>query len=997
MSVWALEPSRRISQYAHFAWRIQDGLFTGGLRTEVVQTTDGYLWVGTESGLLRFDGVRFVPWNPEQGEQLPSPQVLRLLASRDGSLWIGTPGGLSRLQHQRLTNYPDSPGGVISILEDSKGNIWFGRSMPAPGSGPLCRVVGANTHCFSNAEGVPSFRGAGSLLEDAEGHVWVGGNTTLLRWADGKTTEYPPSGLRNNAGFGGILALASSPDGTIWVGMARDGPGLGLQRLVKGRWQSFDTPTISGSALYVTALNADREGTLWVGTGNRGIYRIRGDTVDHFDSTNGLSNDYVIGLSEDREGTLWVTTGQGIDRFSKTPVVGYSVTEGLCSQEAVSILAARDGSVWIGGDGALGHVQEDTVSCLRAGHGLPGSQVTSLLEDHAGRLWVGVDQNLFVYHQGEFRQVSKPDGGAIGLVTGMTEDAEHNVWIAVSGPPRLLMRIEGLTVRDEYRDVEPRRVAADPSGGLWIGLVSGDLARFRNGRFETFTLAPRNATPVNQLLPQSDGSVLAATSYGLVAWTNGKLSILSSKNGLPCDAVHAMTFDDRGGLWLLMDCGLCELSSIELQRWRSAPGSTVSPRMLDALDGVRTGRAPFDGADRSPDGRLWFTNGLLVQTIDPARQRRNPLPPPVHIEQVIADRTRHAASGIVRLPPLTRDVQIEYVGLSFVAPQKVRFRYRLEGRDDVWQEPGTRRQAFYSDLRPGTYRFRVIASNNDGVWNEEGATLDLVIAPAWYQTAWFLVLVLFTAVATAWAGYQLRVRQVAAALNARFDERLAERTRVARDLHDTLLQTVDGSKLVTDNALRRFEDAANLRRAMEQVSTWLGQASLEGRAAVNALRTSTTERNDLAEALQRAMDDCADQGSIEAELSVTGEARDTHPVVRDEVYRIAHEAIRNACAHSGGRRLDVALVYAHDLTVRVADNGMGIDPAIAETGKSGHFGLPGMRERAARIGARLTIVSSAAGTEVVLTVPGRIIFHRHTSTIRERIAALLTARTTFRL
>jgi signal transduction histidine kinase len=634
-------------------------------------------------------------------------------------------------------------------------------------------------------------------------------------------------------------------------------------------------------------------------------------------------------------------------------------------------------------------MRNGTVSCLRAGHGLPGSQVTSLLEDHAGRLWVGVDQNLFVYDQGVFRQISKRGGGAIGLVTGMTEDADHNVWIAVSGPPRVLMHIAGLTVQDEYRDVEPRRVAADPTGGLWIGLVSGDLARFRDGRFETVAVAPRNATPVNQLLPQADGSVLAATSYGLVAWRNGKVAVLSKRSGLPCDTVHAMTFDARGSLWLLMDCGLCELSNVELERWKHAPDGPVSLRTLDALDGVRTGRAPFDGAGRSPNGRLWFTNGLQVQTIDPTRLRRNAIPPPVHIEQIIADRTRHAASGIVQLPPLTSDLQIDYVGLSFVAPQKVRFRYRLEGRDTAWQESGTRRQAFYSDLRPGMYRFRVIASNNDGVWNEQGASLDFVIAPAWYQTTWFLVLSLLTAVACIRAGYQLRVRQVAAALNARFDERLAERTRVARDLHDTLLQTVDGSKLVADSALRRFEDAADLRRAMEQVSTWLGQASREGRAAVNALRTPTAEPTDLAQALQRAIDDCADQGTIEARLSVTGEARDTHPAVRDEVQRIAYEAIRNACAHSRGGRLDVAIDYSHDLTVRVADNGVGIDSAIVEAGRTGHFGLPGIRERAARIGARLTIASTNAGTEVVLTVPGRVILHTHSATIRERIVALL--------
>jgi signal transduction histidine kinase/ligand-binding sensor domain-containing protein len=991
-TAWAVDPSRRISQYAHYAWRIQDGLFTGGFSGEIVQTKDGYLWIGTESGLLRFDGVRFVPWRPEQGEQLPSPRVLRLLAGRDGSLWIGTTAGLSRLQDQRLTTYP-GPGGVISIREDRNGTIWFGLSAPAPGSGPLCRVVGENTHCFTNAEGVPSFRGVGSLVEDAHGSIWVGGNTHLLRWTNGAVTQYSPSGLQNNAGFGGILALAAAPERTLWVGMAKKGPGLGLQRLVNGQWQPFETPQLAGSELFVTALHRDRDGARWIGTGDRGLYRILDDTVDHYDSTKGLSSDYVIGLSEDREGTLWVTTGQGIDRFSDTAVVAFSMTEGLCSQEAVSLLATRDGTVWIGGDGALGRLREGTLSCLRAAGGLPGSQVTSLFEDRGGRVWIGLDNNLFMYDGGAFRQVRKPDGTAIGLVTGITEDANRHVWIAVSASPRVLMRIDGLTVRDEYRDVEPRRVVSDPTGGLWVGLVSGDLAHFQDGAFDTYPLAPKNATPVNQLLSQADGSVLAATSYGLVAGPKGRLSVLSSKNGLPCDVVHGITFDRDGDLWLMMDCGLGELPRAELAKWRQAPESTVALRTLDVLDGVRTGRAPFDGAASAPDGRLWFTNGLQVQTIDPARVRRNAIAPPVHVEQVVADRTAYTAADIVRLPPLTRDLRIDYVGLSFVAPLKVLFRYRLEGRDDAWQEAGTRRQAFYNDLRPGTYRFRVIASNNDGVWNDEGASLEIVVAPAWYQTGWFLAVSVVTGGAVAWAAYRLRLRQVAATLNARFDERLAERTRVARDLHDTLLQTVQGSKMVADNALDRPDDAAGMRRAMEQVSSWLGQAGQEGRAAVNALRISTTERNDLVAAFRRAIDDCSQQGSIVGSLTVAGDAREMHPIVRDEVYRIGYEAIRNACTHSGGRRLEVRLEYGRDLIVGVADDGTGIDAALASEGKAGHFGLSGMRERAARIGATLSVVGApGAGTEVVVTVPGRVIFRRSATTLLETLAAVARRR-----
>jgi signal transduction histidine kinase len=284
----------------------------------------------------------------------------------------------------------------------------------------------------------------------------------------------------------------------------------------------------------------------------------------------------------------------------------------------------------------------------------------------------------------------------------------------------------------------------------------------------------------------------------------------------------------------------------------------------------------------------------------------------------------------------------------------------------------------------------VTASTDDRLWNEEEAALDFIIAPAWYQTYSFFALCIVTGGVALWALYRLRMYQLARALGVRFDERLAERTRVARDIHDTLLQTVQGSKLVADDALDRSEDLIEMRSAMEQVSHWLGQASREGRAAVNALRATTTDQNDLADALRRAVEDCRRQSSMQASLSVNGEPRDIHPVVRDDVYRIGYEAIRNACKHSRGSRLEVDLHYGHDLTLLVADDGVGIDSKVAETGKDGHFGLQGMRERAARIGATLTIASTATtGTEIVVVIPGHAIFRRGASTLFDTVLARL--------
>jgi signal transduction histidine kinase len=371
---------------------------------------------------------------------------------------------------------------------------------------------------------------------------------------------------------------------------------------------------------------------------------------------------------------------------------------------------------------------------------------------------------------------------------------------------------------------------------------------------------------------------------------------------------------------------------------------------------------------------LWFATRNGFARIDPTRLTRNPLPPPVIIRSMTADERSISTYGHPRLPALTKDLRFDYTALSLTIPERVRFRYRLEGTNQDWQNAGTGRQAFYRDLSPGKYRFRVLASNNDGVWNLTGAALEFTIAPAWYQTAWFRALCIAAGAWLIWAMYRWRVRQIAAAMGARFDERLAERTRLAGELHDTLLQTIQASKMVADDALDQPADAVRLRCTVERLAEWLGRATEEGRAALNALRTSTAQRNDLAEALRRVTEDPTVPDSMQVALVVAGAPRPMHPIVQEEIYRIGFESIRNACAHSKGTRLDIELHYARDLVLRIADDGKGIDAEVADKGKAGHFGLRGMRERAARIGGKLTLVSSATGTEITLSVPGKVIF-----------------------
>jgi hypothetical protein len=444
------------------------------------------------------------------------------------------------------------------------------------------------------------------------------------------------------------------------------------------------------------------------------------------------------------------------------------VREGLSSHSASTVVAARDGTIWIGNWKALDFIRGNTIGGIREGHGLPGQDVTTIFEDHTGRLWLGIDQGLWIYDGSRMQPIYKPDGKPLGIVFSITEDTDHDIWVRCTPG---LVRIRDMTVRDTL--VSPQIlttyfITADPAGGIWLGLVNGDLIRYRHGAFETFAAGPNEGHQVRDLLVESDGSLWGTTQEELFRLKDGRREILNTRNGLPCDGTFGLVKDNLGSLWLSTECGYVAIPDSELEKWWEQPHSRVKLRLFDIFDGARPGLTSLKPqAVRSPDGRLWFVNASILQTIDPSRLVRNEVPPPVHIERVVADRKEYSPEGELHLPSLTRNLEIDYAALSFVVPQRVQYRYMLESHDKTWQEPGNRRQAFYSNLPPGDYRFRVIASNNDDVWNDTGAALNFSVPPMWYQTNWFRILCVALAALIVWAIYQLRVRRIAAAISAR--------------------------------------------------------------------------------------------------------------------------------------------------------------------------------------------------------------------------------------
>ena len=724
----------------------------------------------------------------------------------------------------------------------------------------------------------------------------------------------------------------------------------------------------------------DREGSLWVGTEDNGLFRIHGNVVEHYGRTEGLSSDSVWGFLEDREGILWVTTTNGIDSFRDPPITSFSAVQGLALDGVVGVLASRDGTVWVANADALEHIEKNgAVSSIRGGKGLPRDQVSSMLEDHGGNLWVGVYDGLFVLRNGRFQRITEPDHQPFGLISAMAEDTDGNVWAVCFGKTPKLVRVRDFQVRQVFSasQIPFGRVAPDPHGGIWIGTHNRKLVFLHDGMQQKFSVDSDADLRTNDIITQADGSVLAAFDDGIIGLRRGKMQRMTTKNGLPCNTVYSLVEDKRNDWWLNTSCGIVELTDSEVQRWWANPDTVIQTKIYDALDGARPGQAPFNSAGLSPDGRIWFATGVVVQMVDPLKLSQNAPPAETYVESITADRRAFEATRKLELPPNPRDLQINYTSPTFRIPQKVKFRYRLDPYDRDWHDAGVRRQAFYTNLPPGKYSFRVIACNSDDVWNNSAAKLDFSITPAYYQTNWFRALCAAIFLTLLWAAYQWRVRQLAAQFNMRLEERVRERTRIARDLHDTLLQSFQGLLPRFQAAIYKLpEHPAEARQTLESAVDQASQAITEGRDAVQGLRVSTVEKNDLAMAIQSLAEELASADTHQSppafQVAVQGTPRNLHPIQRDEVYRIAAEALRNAFRHAQADQIEVELRYDEkNFRLRIRDDGRGIDrEVLSGDGREGHFGLHGMRERAKLVGGELAIWSEVdSGTEVELSIP----------------------------
>jgi signal transduction histidine kinase/ligand-binding sensor domain-containing protein len=938
------------------------------------------MWIGTQAGLVRFDGANFVPFVPPPSEGPKLSRITALYGATDGSLWIG---GATRLVTQ-LMQWKDGQlhlytpfGFFATVREAPDGSIWAARYHTSDDLGPLCEVRKGSLVCYGREQGIP-FKDAGPLAIENSGTIWVATANRLARWQDAHSQIFAPSELARSEELEGYKSVAIAPDGSVWSGVIHGGPGLGLEHFLNGAWSPVVSGKLNSSNWEVTALLFDRDNTLWVGTADQGIYRINGSRIDHFGVSDGLSADSVDAFCEDHEGDVWVVTSKGVDKFRAMQVNTFSSRQGLSGDSVQAALASRSGTIWASNATAVERIQDSTVTTYRQRNGLPGRSATALLEDHQGRIWVGVDDGVAVFDHERFARVHS-GSGPIGPVLQFAEGRDATIWAASVTVPSRLVRMSETEALESISPPGGTRigtVAAAPDGALWMGLINGenscDLARYAHGQWETFPLhRPAHSGTCSELVAPDADTVFAASSDGIIEWHKGLVRTLAGSNGLPCARAYSLAFDKAGDLWTYLECGVVVIHSAQLAEWWNEPTRKLQIRLLDISDGAQPGPADFHPrAAVAADGKLWFANGTDLQFVDPKHWLHNSVPPPVQIQTLIADDRTYVQLSPIKLPPLTRNVQISFTALSFVAPQRVHFRYRLYGLDTDWQDPGGRRQSFYTNLHPGRYRFSVIAANDDGLWNTNGDSLEFELEPAYYQTLWFRLLCVAAALVLLQSLFVYRLRGAKANIQRRLAARLSERERIARDLHDTLLQSVQGLMLKFHAVANAIAPDSAARNKLDNALAQGRDVIAEGRARVLDLRGADAPSKELATQLSSYGASFLHTSEATFHASVVGQPVPLNPVAADEVLNIGREAMGNAFMHAEARRIEIELAYSEkSLALRIRDDGKGMERGIVETGQAGHWGIVGMRERSRALGAKLNIWSRpGSGTEIELIV-----------------------------
>jgi len=948
----ALDSHKALTQYGHDVWG------EGSIQA-IVQGRDGYIWLGTQQGLMRFDGLRFTVWDRQSVPLMHSNSVLALCEDREGGMWLGMEsGGALRLKDGRFTALTARDGlpaeRVTCAFEDDHGGLWLGTA----DAGAFLLRGGKVTH-YGTAEGVP-----GPLVydvaQDREGHIWVASNRGVVRQSSGRfePVELPSEG-RN-----WYFALAVGAGGDVWLGSFK-----GLYRWNGGRVTRYTVKDGLCDEMVQALYFEGTTGCLWIGTSS-GLNRLRDGRLESYTAGDGLSNDQVVAVRGDREGSLWIGTMSGLNRLTDAKFLTLGARRGLPSEFISCVTEAADGALWVGmANGGAARIAGGKTDLVGAAQGFPGKTVNAIVAEPDGTVWLAPEAG------GPARwkdgRLTLPFAAVKDLAESqvfcMFGDGQGTLWV---GATKGLLRIRGsaitvLTKKDGLSDPTVTAILADGAGGLWLGTDGGGLNHYSNERFTVYTVRDGLADDiVNALYRDDAGTLWVGTSNGLSRFKDGKFASFTTKEGLFDDTIYSILEDATGRLWIGCQKGVFRVDKGLLNARAAGKADAILCVSYDRSDGM--GASETNGgtqpcAWRATNGMLYFATPKGVAAIDPSSIPLNPKPPPVVIEAMVVDGKSLAQDAAVSLPPGRHRVEFRYGALSLVAPEKARFRFVLKGFDKDWWDTGTKREASYTNLGPGKYQFSVIACNSDGVWNSEGASRGFEIQPFFYQTTIFF---LFCTVAVGVLSVGLHRFQLRHVLTR--NAILKERARIAAEIHDTLAQVLTGIRLHLARAEDELPDGAGEARSHLAVARALTRSCTEDtRAAVAALRPYAAAATPFPEALRGLAETLGSAAGMEVGFELTGEPYRLSETLEHDLWHITQEAVTNAARHSRGRHLRLSITYERRVVrLSVKDDGVGISAPPAD-GNSGSFGLTGLYQRNRRRRLRVVVESGPGrGTEV---------------------------------
>jgi signal transduction histidine kinase/streptogramin lyase len=963
--------TRPIHQFAHRTWAAQDGAPTE-IRL-LAQTGDGYLWLGTVSGLVRFDGVRFVPFQPRGNDTLPTSGVRALKEGRDGTLWVvWETGAVSHLVNGRLTNYgvQDGLAPAFQIAESSRGEVVAGTEVG------LARLANGKWKDVGSEWGFTGTE-ARALWFDKSDVLWVETTDRVVYRPSVAPRFLDPGWPLKRVAYQAEFAQAA--DGTIWFAE--------MARSVHTLRRVGETTPVSEVKVGAYSLLIDRKGSLWVGSRGDGLRRVRdpskirgvaveqfGPEAEQFTENDGLLSNVIWDLLEDREGNIWVASDRGLERFWEGSLVPYTTRGGLRPR---GVFGSRDSSVWI----SAFATKEITRIGPRGRDGVhePPCWCYRMAQDSLGMIWAFED-TMVVRFEGLKPSRVWLQGPPVLAVDAMAIDPSGTVWLTDQAVG--LARI----VRNRLDPVVPAKeigrftsLIADRSGRIWVGSL-GKVILYDQGKLTTFG-ANDGMKPgqITDLYEDRAGTIWAVGAGGIHKFEGGRFRALSNRQALPGRAVFGITEDNAGAWWLASRAGLLRLEPSELARAFADTSHTIQYRVFDRLDGLpgTIGMTKLQVLTRSADGKIWVGADEGVASIDPRHLGGNDFALNVLVETVRIDGRELAPSDVTTIPAGSSALEIDYTATALSFPERIQFRYRLEGAEPTWREVGTRRRAYYTDLTPGTYHFRVSANNGDGKWIETGATWSFRVMPAWYQTLWFrtLVILLIGGVGGLVVAIVQRSRHARAhaELKRQYEITVAERVRVAEDLHDTLLQGFAGVNLqliAAERAIPHHPDVA--AATLVRVQRLTEESLREARERVWEMRDAAMASDDLATALEAIARDRTAGLPIEVAVTTAGNSRRLPPALEDASFRTGREAIVNVVRHAEASRMEIHLDFrASTFYLEVRDNGRGVSPnELAEARKRGHFGLSGLESRASHLGGRCEVrPRPGGGTIVALELP----------------------------